>query len=261
MYPFLSTGRTTPGGIRGARAAGCGTTSTGGRRGASAAGRSHRACGSWSNYGSCAKSRSRRSTRTAGWARPADTDVESKVLPYQMVEACRQAFIKGLAPAQGGHADDRGVGSRRGRGRQVRAGHRHRPADQVHRRMAGASRAICSRLPCGRMRRVCSMACSGSTTTPAARYAPSSSRLGASYPVRPVNFGGAVGGPDVRYEKGGRPPPLNKDVFARLNIQMATAVRLRMQRTMQLPARGGGRPVSVLLHRSECRSAGVPGDG
>ena len=40
---------------------------------------------------------------------PADTDVESKVLPYQMVEACRQAFIKGLAPAPGGHATIAGL--------------------------------------------------------------------------------------------------------------------------------------------------------
>ena len=58
-------------------------------------------------------------------------------------------------------------------------------------------------------------------------------RLGAPYEVRPCNFGGEVAGGDVIYERG-RPPRFNKDVFRSLNIQMATAVRLRASRTVQL---------------------------
>ena len=163
---------------------------------------------------------------------PADTDVESKVLPYQMVEACRQAFIKGLAPAQGGHATIAGLDLAEGgadkcalvivTGPLIKyidvwpgvTGDLHQAAVRAH--------EACVQHGVARL------------------YYDASSpirsefiRLGASYQVRPCNFGGAVGGPDVIYERG-RPARMNKDVFARLNIQMATAVRLRMQRTMQL---------------------------
>ena len=48
--------------------------------------------------------------------------------------------------------------------------------------------------------------------------------------VRPVNFGGAVGGPSMLYE----PRRPNKEVFARRNIQMAANLRLRVSRTVRL---------------------------
>ena len=53
---------------------------------------------------------------------------------------------------------------------------------------------------------------------------------GLPYGIRPVSFGGAVNGPDIEYEVG-RP---NKMVFARLNVQMADALRLRANRTVRM---------------------------
>ena len=48
--------------------------------------------------------------------------------------------------------------------------------------------------------------------------------------VKPVNFGGIVGGPDVLYE----PRRSNKAVFAKRNVQMAQAIRNRANRTVRL---------------------------
>ena len=55
-------------------------------------------------------------------------------------------------------------------------------------------------------------------------------RLDPLYVVRPINFGGEVGGADIAYES--RRP--NGEVFARRNIQMADALRLRAFRTVRL---------------------------
>ena len=55
-------------------------------------------------------------------------------------------------------------------------------------------------------------------------------RLEPDYSVRPINFGGKVGGPGVHYET--RRP--NEQVFARRNAQMAFALRLRANRTVRL---------------------------
>ena len=55
-------------------------------------------------------------------------------------------------------------------------------------------------------------------------------RLEPNYSVRPINFGGKVGGPGVHYET--RRP--NEQVFARRNAQMAFALRLRANRTVRL---------------------------
>ena len=59
-------------------------------------------------------------------------------------------------------------------------------------------------------------------------------RLSPSYSVRPINFGGEVGGKDSMYERGRS----NGDVFSKRNIQMAMAVRLRAMRTARLLAGG-----------------------
>ena len=53
--------------------------------------------------------------------------------------------------------------------------------------------------------------------------------LDSHYPARAVNFGGAVTGEDRLYEARRK----NKDVFARHNIQMADALRLRANRTVR----------------------------
>ena len=55
-------------------------------------------------------------------------------------------------------------------------------------------------------------------------------RLGAEYSIVPVWFGGGVGGPEVLYERRRQ----NQEVFARRNIQMADALRLRAFRTVRL---------------------------
>ena len=55
-------------------------------------------------------------------------------------------------------------------------------------------------------------------------------RLRVNYGVRPIAFGGAVGGKDEFYEQN----KTNGDQFARRNIQLADAVRLRANRTVRL---------------------------
>ena len=55
-------------------------------------------------------------------------------------------------------------------------------------------------------------------------------RLDVDYGIRPIMFGGAVGGPEVLYES----RKYNKDLFRFRNIQMADALRLRANRTVRL---------------------------
>lgn len=55
-------------------------------------------------------------------------------------------------------------------------------------------------------------------------------RLKPTYGVRPVAFGGAVGGKDVLYEPGRK----NEAVFRARNAQMGDALRLRARRTVRL---------------------------
>ena len=57
-------------------------------------------------------------------------------------------------------------------------------------------------------------------------------RLDPGYTLRPINFGGEVGGPTKYYE----PRRPNGEVFARRNIQMGYALRLRANRTVRLLA-------------------------
>ena len=68
--------------------------------------------------------------------------------------------------------------------------------------------------------------------------------LRAGFPiVKAVNFGGKVEGPKVMYERS-RP---NSAVFARRNIQMADALRLRANRTIRLRAGGDVNPAECLF--------------
>ena len=55
-------------------------------------------------------------------------------------------------------------------------------------------------------------------------------RLGVEYTIRPLWFGGAVGGPNVLYETRRK----NVEVFAKRNMQMADALRLRAFNTVRL---------------------------
>ena len=55
-------------------------------------------------------------------------------------------------------------------------------------------------------------------------------RRNGRFGVTGINFGGAVGGKELGYERG----RMNGDVFAARNVQMAQALRLRATRTIQL---------------------------
>ena len=68
-------------------------------------------------------------------------------------------------------------------------------------------------------------------------------RLNPSYSVRPVSFGGKVGGKNRLYE----PRRSNDATFSRRNIQMGYALRLRAQRTVRLLAGEDVDPVECLF--------------
>ena len=158
---------------------------------------------------------------------PDDADGDKQVLTYKVLQACVEAYRKGLAPdiqltdagfdiAEGGR-DKCSVTVRRGptiidRDRWPGVtGDLSQAARRAHERYGPVAN--------GRL------------------YYDGSSpirteflRLRPGYRVIAVNFGGAVGGPDVHYERG-RP---NGEVFSRRNIQMADNLRLRANRTFRL---------------------------
>ena len=76
-------------------------------------------------------------------------------------------------------------------------------------------------------------------------------RIGTPYAVRPVAFGGEVSGKNVLYESKRK----NGAVFARRNIQMADALRLRANRTVRL-LKGDKTidPIDCLFIRSDLRN-------
>ena len=76
-------------------------------------------------------------------------------------------------------------------------------------------------------------------------------RIGTPYAVRPVAFGGEVSGKNVLYESKRK----NGAVFARRNIQMADALRLRANRTVRL-LKGDKSidPIDCLFIRADLRN-------
>ena len=160
---------------------------------------------------------------------PDDTDGAHHVLTYGMVEACRRAYVEGLAPGAGAYQAIAGLDIAEGGANKCCLVIRTGPV--VH--YLDVWPGVAGDLSQAAMRAHEACVEHGVTRL----YYDGSSpirtdflRLLPSYAVRPIAFGGKVGGPDVRYERG----RANKDVFGALNIQMADALRLRAGRTLRL---------------------------
>ena len=163
---------------------------------------------------------------------PDDGDAGTKVLTRTALEACIQAFRKGLAPKlTDQHRCESGLDLGHGGVDKCAQIIRRGPVVQRVDLWPGiaddhgpaAQRAVdnCDGYPVTRLYH--------DAGTPGMR-GEIMKRNGLRFGVRSIGFGNAVNGPDVFYEIG-RP---NKLVFARLNIQMADALRLRANRTVRL---------------------------
>ena len=167
---------------------------------------------------------------------PDDGDGSKKVLTHETLEACVRAWKAGLAPPVEKRrlacyaGLDLAEGGKNKCSLTVRAG----PVVEFRNRWPGVT---------GDLRPAARTAHEGirSTGLPVIRVCFDAATGGMraeltsvqdlpAYGILPVNFGGAVNGQDVEYERG-RP---NKLVFARLNAQMADALRLRANRTVRL---------------------------
>ena len=163
---------------------------------------------------------------------PNDGDGALKVLSRRALDACIEAFKKGLAPSGSSEMCaaglDLGYGGRDPCAEVIRVG----PVISKVDRWPGnsddhgpsAQRAIDS--GSGYPVKVLYYDSTGG----AGMRAEIMRRNENAFSVRPVGFGDAVNGPDVMYEPG-RP---NKMVFSRLNIQMADVLRVRANRTVRL---------------------------
>ena len=171
---------------------------------------------------------------------PDDGDGSTKVLPYSTLKACVLAWKAGLAPSEKERERfsyaglDLADGGANKCSLTIRSGpvveHRDRwpgvtgdlkpAAERAHRNVRA------SKLPIIRV----SFDAATSGMRAELTRVQTAAADGPPYGIRPVGFGDAVGGPDIEYEVG-RP---NKMVFARLNIQMADALRLRANRTVRL---------------------------
>ena len=170
---------------------------------------------------------------------PYDGDGASKVLPYATIEACVKAWKAGLAPDEKERQRysyaglDLADGGANKCSLTVRAG----PVVEFRDRWPGVTgdlRPAAERAHKGIRKHgpVVRASFDAATSGMRAELTRVQARAsdGPAYGVKPIGFGDAVNGPDVEYEVG-RP---NKRVFARLNIQMADALRLRANRTVRL---------------------------
>ena len=170
---------------------------------------------------------------------PYDGDGSAKVLPYATLEACVRAWKAGLAPPKEERERyayaglDLAEGGANKCSLTVRAG----PVVEFRDRWPGVTgdlRPAAARAHAGiratglPVVRLGFDAATGGMRAELTRVQTTGG--GKAYGVRPVSFGAAVNGPDIDYEVG-RP---NNMVFARLNIQMADALRLRANRTVRL---------------------------
>ena len=190
--------------------------------------------------------------------KPDDGDGASKVLPHSTLEACVRAWNAGLAPPESDRQRycyaglDLADGGANKCSLTVRAG----PVVEFRDRWPGVTgdlRPAAERAHGGIRKAglpVVRLSFDAATSGMRAELTRVQAKAddGSAYGVKPVGFGDAVNGPDVEYEVG-RP---NKRVFARLNIQMADALRLRANRTVRLM--GGDktvRPMDCLFIRDD----------
>ena len=161
---------------------------------------------------------------------PNDGDATHQVLPYEISQKCVEAYRQKLFP-QGvsGQIVDSGL--------DLAQGGRDKCAQVIR---VGPCVEFVDRWPgvAGDLSQAASRANENAKSYDVERlYYDASSpintdflRLDVQYGVRPIHFGGEVGGSDVFYESRSR----NGDIFRARNIQMADAVRLRANRTVQL---------------------------
>ena len=162
---------------------------------------------------------------------PADEHGLNAVLPYKMLRACVTAHEAGLAPPMAGHAVTyAGLDLAEGGADKCALAIRHGPTVVLLNQWPGvlgdlsAAAAKAKDLCAGhRIVRIYYDAASPAKTDLV--------RAGFKG-IRPVNFGGAVGGPNTLWE----PRRPNAAVFSRRNMQMAATLRLRAERTMRLLA-------------------------
>ena len=159
--------------------------------------------------------------------KPDDADGDKQVLTYKVLQACVEAYRRGLAPD--GNITDAGLDIAEGGRDKCALAIRRGPVVDYLDMWPGITGDLsqCAR----RAHEAFSPRATGRLyydgahpiRTDLLRFRP-------AYRVIGVNFGGAVGGPDVHYERG-RP---NDQVFSRRNIQMADTLRLRANRTFRL---------------------------
>ena len=190
--------------------------------------------------------------------KPDDGDGSTKVLPYATLEACVKAWTAGLAPPDSARKlhSYAGLDLADGGANKCSLTVRSGPVVEFRDRWPGVT---------GDLRPAAQRAHKGIVETglPVVRVAfdaatsgmraeltrvRAAAGAGLDYGVKPVGFGDAVNGGDIEYEVG-RP---NKRVFARLNIQMADALRLRANRTVRLLAGDRTvRPMDCLFIRDD----------
>ena len=158
---------------------------------------------------------------------PLDTDGQHTVLPYTLLEACVDAYRQGLAPDQTGIAYA-GLDLAEGGANQCALVVRHGPTLTFVEQWPGVTgdlsrAAVTAKEHCEPYHIV-------RIYYDAASPAKTDLHKAGFKGVFPAAFGGKVGGPDELYE----PELPNKDVFARRNIQMAMALRLRALNTQKL---------------------------
>ena len=177
---------------------------------------------------------------------PDDGNADEQVLPYALGRKCVEAWDAGLAPDQHVTPIDVGLDLAEGGANQCAAVLRTGPIVQSVQRWPGESGSLT-----GAAQRAHRIATEGNAWR---LYYDASApmrgefvRLQPTYGIRPINFGGAVGGPDVRYEPG----RANGDVFRARNAQMGDALRLRARRTVRLLNGESVDPNTCLFIRSD----------
>ena len=161
---------------------------------------------------------------------PDDADGDKQVLTWKVLEACVEAYRKGLAPTQSETPlTDAGLDIAEGGRDKCALVIRRGPVVDHLDVWPGIAGDLSQ--AARRAHEAYSVRANGRLYYDGASPIRTDFlRLRPNYRVVPVAFGGAVGGPDVHYERL-RP---NAEVFSRCNIQMADAVRLRANRTYRL---------------------------
>ena len=160
---------------------------------------------------------------------PSDDAGSESVLPYTMLAACVRAHAEGLAPPMQGHAVTyAGLDIAEGGADQCALVIRHGPTVMEVHRWPGVLGDLSA--AAARAKDLCAPYKVARIYYDAAHPAKTDLTRAGFGGVRPVNFGGKVGGPDRLYE----PRRPNKAVFARRNVQMAFALRIRASNTIRL---------------------------